>query len=308
VSLITAPLRLLNPVTDRLDLRHPVYDTSGKTILVTGANTGIGLETAVGLAKGGGHVVITARDDAKGRAALDEIGRRAPKGSVDLMHLDLASFASVRRFAEEFRSEHERLDVLVNNAGLILGDRRVTDDGNETTFQVNHLGPFLLTNLLLDLIKASAPSRIVNVSSVAHRQGGKLDFDDLHSERGYTSMRTYGRTKLMNILFTRELARRLEGTGVTTNALHPGSIRSGFGKEGDLSGLFGIGIQLAAPFLQSSKQGARTSIELAASPKLDGVTGQYFAYRRRYPTSAAGRDGDAARRLWDVSEKLVGLA
>jgi len=275
---------------------------NGKTVLVTGANTGIGLETAAGLAERGASVVITARDPAKGSAAVDEIRRRTPDASVEAMELDLSRLADVRRFAESYT---QALDVLVNNAGLVLDHRAVTEDGFEMMFQVNHLGPFLLTNLLLPKLKARSPSRIVNVSSTAHR-GAKLDFDDLQSVLNF-SVRVYGTTKLCNILFTRELARRLQGTGVTANCLHPGTVRTGFGKDGDVRGVFALGLKLVRPFLLSPRSGAKTSIYLATSYDVEAVTGEYFVRSRRATPSAAARDDEAARRLWEVSEELVGL-
>ena len=278
----------------------------GKTVLVTGANTGIGLETAVGLAAQGASVVITARDPSKGQAAVDEIRRRHPDATVDVMQLDLSSLKDVRDFASDFKTRYPKLDVLINNAGLVLDKRSMTEDGFETTFQVNHLGPFLLTNLLLPNLKYAAPSRIVNVASTAHR-GNTIDFDDLMCERGYRSMRAYGKSKLSNILFTRELARRLEGTGVTANSLHPGTVRTGFGRDGDVSGLFALGIKIGGVFFKSPAQGARTSIHVASAPDLESTSGGYFVNRRLAKPSAAARDDDAARRLWEVSAELVGL-
>jgi retinol dehydrogenase-12 len=280
----------------------------GKTVLVTGANTGIGLETAAGLAAQGANVVITARDPAKGKAAVEEIRGRHPDAKVDVMQLDLSHLDDVRTFAKDFAARHPKLDVLVNNAGLVLDKRTLTDDGYETTFQVNHLGPFLLTNLLLDNLKAAAPSRIVNVASAAHR-GAKLDFDDLQTDNasGFRSMRVYGTTKLCNILFTRELARRLAGTGVTANSLHPGTVRTGFGRDGDISGLFAVGIKIGGVFFKSPAQGARTSIHVASAPDLESTSGEYFVNRRVSKPSAAARDDEQARRLWEVSEQLAGL-
>jgi retinol dehydrogenase-12 len=276
----------------------------GKTVVVTGGNTGIGLETAAGLAAMGARVVITARDPAKGSAAVAEIRRRTPDANVDTMELDLSRLADVREFAVALT---EPVDVLVNNAGLVLDERRVTEDGFEMTFQVNHLGPFLLTNLLLPKLKERAPSRIVNVASTAHRSG-KLDFDDLQTERAsYRSMRAYGTSKLCNILFTRELARRLRGTGVTANSLHPGTVRTGFGKDGDTGGLFALGIKIAGPFFLTPKTGAKTSIYLASSPDVEGVSGEYFQRSKMAKASAAAQDDEAARRLWEISEELVGL-
>ncbi|MEE8346831.1 MAG: SDR family oxidoreductase, partial [Dehalococcoidia bacterium] len=205
----------------------------GKTVLITGANSGIGKETAVALARAGATVVFTSRDPKKGEQAAADIRRRSGT-DVTLMPLDLASFTSIRALAETFLQRYEKLHLLINNAGLVLSERTETEQGFETTFGVNHLGHFLLTKLLLDRIKASAPARIVNVASGAHRRvGGGLDFDDLQSTNGYSAFRVYGRSKLANIYFTRELARRLQGTGVTVNALHPGVVATGFARDGD---------------------------------------------------------------------------
>ncbi len=278
----------------------------GKTVLVTGANTGIGLETAADLARRGAKVVITSRDEAKGAAAIQEIHHRQPGADVTVMTLDLAKLDDVRRFANAFDERYPNLHVLVNNAGLMQSERSVTADGFETTFQVNHLGPFLLTSLLVDKIKASAPARIVNVASTAHR-GGRLDFDDLQSEHSYRGMRVYGTSKLCNILFTKELARRLEGTGVTANSLHPGTVRTGFARDGDSKGFIAIGVTIGSVFFKSPAQGARTSIHLATSPTVEGTTGGYYAKSKPAKSSSAARDDAAARRLWDESEKLLGL-
>jgi NAD(P)-dependent dehydrogenase (short-subunit alcohol dehydrogenase family) len=223
------------------------------------------------------------------------------------MALDLASFRSIRSFAAGVLDRFDRLDVLVDNAGLILRRRTETEDGFEATFGINHLGHFLLTDLLLDRLRASAPSRVVVVASSAHkgaRQG--LDFDDLQSIRKYRWMEAYSKSKLANIYFARELARRLDGTGVTVNALHPGFVRSDFGRGGDLGGLYGWGIKyLAGPFAISSERGARTTIYLASSPEVGGVTGGYFYKCKPAVPSRVAQDDAAARRLWDVSEQLV---
>jgi NAD(P)-dependent dehydrogenase (short-subunit alcohol dehydrogenase family) len=279
---------------------------NGRTVVVTGANTGIGLETAAGLAEKGARVVLTARDPAKGTAAVELIRSRNTAADVTLMQLDLARLSDVRTFADDFLARFDHLHVLVNNAGLVLDKRTLTEDGFETMFQVNHLGPFLLTNLLLDRMKASAPARIVNVASVAHR-GNTLDFEDIQKEKGFRGLRGYGQTKLCNILFTRELARRLEGRGVTANALHPGTVRTGFGREGDTRWIFALGIKLAAPFFLSAARGARTSIYLASSPEVDGKTGGYWARCRPATPSEAATDDEAARRLWELSADFVGL-
>jgi NAD(P)-dependent dehydrogenase (short-subunit alcohol dehydrogenase family) len=278
-----------------------------KTILITGGNTGIGKEAAAGLASLGAQVVITSRNEERGRSARQEIAARSGNNSVDVMALDLASFRSIRSFTADVLDRFDRLDVLVDNAGLILRRRTETEDGFEATFGINHLGHFLLTDLLLDRLRASAPSRVVVVASSAHkgaRQG--LDFDDLQSIRKYRWMEAYSKSKLANIYFARELARRLDGTGVTVNALHPGFVRSDFGRGGDLGGLYGWGIKyLAGPFAISSERGARTTIYLASSPEVGGVTGGYFYKCKPAVPSRVAQDDAAARRLWDVSEQLV---
>jgi NAD(P)-dependent dehydrogenase (short-subunit alcohol dehydrogenase family) len=279
----------------------------GKVALVTGGNTGIGFETAIGLAQAGADVVITSRDRQRGATAAVGIESRTGR-AVDVAALDLTSFASVREFAKAFLDTHDRLDILVNNAGLVLRERRVTEDGHETQFQTNHLGPFLLTGLLRERLEACAPARIVVVSSEAHRVARRgLDFDDLESARSYRGFRTYGRTKLMNLLFTRELARRLDGTHVTVNAVHPGYVASRFGRDGDTGVLLNVGMILGRPFARTPKVGAETSVYVASSPELEGVSGRYFARSRPAQPAAAAEDDEAANRLWDVSEALTGL-
>ena len=217
---------------------------TGKTVIVTGGNSGIGLETAVALAGAGARVLITARDRARGEAALAEVRRRGGRDDAELAVFDLADLASVRAGAAELLDRCPRIDVLVNNAGVVLSDRRETTDGLEATFAVNHLGPFLLTLLLLERIKASTPARIVNVASTAHKGARHgLDFDDLQSRHGYAGMLVYSKSKLANIYFTAELARRLAGTGVTVNCLHPGTVATGYGRDGDSRGFLGLRAQ-----------------------------------------------------------------
>ena len=282
---------------------------TGKVCLVTGANQGIGKETAVALARIGATVVMTSRDRVKGEAALADVRTRSGRQDVELMLADFGSFASTRQLAADFKAKHRRLDVLVNNAGAIMTSRSETSDGFETTFGVNHLGYFLLTSLLLDTVKASAPSRIVNVASRAHLRS-EMDFDDLNSRQGrYSAMTTYARSKLANVLFTYELARRLQGTGVTANCLHPGVVRTGFGKNnsGYAKMLFQVFQVVARPWLLSPEKGAATSIYLASSPEVEGVTGKYFADCRETPSSPASYDEPSQRRLWVVSEEMCGL-
>ena len=281
-------------------------DLDGRTIIVTGGNSGIGKEAAVELAAMGATVVVAARNRAKGEAALAEIKSRSGSDRVELGDLDLASIASIRAFADGFLATHDRLDVLLNNAGLTLRKRAETTDGFEMTFGVNHLGHFLLTALLRDRLVASAPARVINVASDAHRFARRLDFDDLMATKRYRPFLTYARSKLANILFTRELARRLDGTGVTANALHPGFVASNFAREGDTGKLGNAAMIVGRPFAISAAKGAQTSVFLASSPNVDGVTGQYFAKSTLAKASAAANDDDAAaKRLWAVSEELV---
>jgi NAD(P)-dependent dehydrogenase (short-subunit alcohol dehydrogenase family) len=299
---------------DRLTPAHheeasEVPDMQGKTVVVTGGNSGIGAETAEALAGMGARVIVTARNADKGRAAVAEIVQRlGGDAQVQLVVFDLADLSSVRRGAEEILELAPRLDVLVNNAGVVLTERHETVDGFEATFATNHLGPFLLTNLLLGRILESAPARIVNVASTAHNAARKgMPFDDLQSTGRYRGMRVYGESKLANILFTLELARRLEGTGVTANSLHPGTVRTGYGADGDARGFLAFGLMVARPFFLSPAKGARTSIYLASSPDVEGVSGEYFAKCKLAKSRRWARDPEAARRLWQVSEDLVGL-
>jgi len=282
----------------------------GKVVVITGGNAGIGKEAAVGLAMLGATVVITARNAAKGAAALEEIASRTGSSTVEVMALDLADFSSIRSFTNEFLATHDRLDVLLENAGLLLSERSTTRQGFETTFGVNHVGHFLLTDLLLDRLRESAPSRIVVVASHAHksaRQG--LDFDDLQTEhQKYAGLKTYSRSKLANVYFARELARRLEGTGVTVNALHPGFVASDFARDGDTGPLMSVGVRIARPFAINTRKGALTSVYLASSREVDSVTGKYFHKCRAVRPSKIAQDDDAARRLWEATEALVANA
>lgn len=275
---------------------------AGRVCIVTGANSGIGLPTAEGLLRLGATVVLACRDREKGEAARAEIVRRIPGAQSEVLHLDLASLDSVRAFAREFQSRHAKLDVLVNNAGVYTRRRHVSSDGLELQFQVNYLGPFLLTNLLLDALRASAPSRIVNVSSQAH-QGAKMNFEDLQGERRYSGFDAYNQSKLALVLFTYELAKRLEGTEVTVNVVHPGVIRTNLGR-GEYPRAFDV-IRL---FLKGPEKGARTSLYVATSPALESVTGKYFAKSAEARSSPVSHDAAAAQRLWDVSATLAGIS
>ncbi len=279
-------------------------------MLITGGNTGLGLETAVALAAMGASVTITSRDAARGEAARREIRDRSGSDLVEVMALDLASTASIRAFAESFLADHPRLDVLVNNAGLILSRRSETEDGFETTFGVNHLGHVLLTELLLDRLKAGAPSRIVIVASDAHKFAlDGLKFDDLQCHGRYWSYRVYGRSKLANVYFMRALARRLEGTGVTVNAVHPGSVATRFARDGDTRLSTALTTAVARPFSRTPEEGARTQVRVASDPELSGVTGTYFCNSEPADErlSRVARDDEAAERLWVVSRELLGL-
>ncbi len=280
-------------------------DLQDKVMLITGATSGIGRATALELARLGATVVLVGRSQVKVEATVDAIWRATGNPSVEFLVADLSVLTEVCRLADEFKRRHDRLDVLVNNAGAYFTTRQESAEGFEMTLVLNHLSPFLLTYRLLDVLQASAPARIVTVSSDAHRSA-RLDFDDLRNHRKYRGFRAYSRSKLMNVLFTYELARRLAGTGVTANALHPGFVASNFGKNnGDMTG---VGMAVASRlFAISPEKGARTSIYLASSPEVEGVSGQYFARCRAVRSSPASYDEAAARYLWEVSEALVGL-
>lgn len=281
-------------------------DMSGKTVLVTGATSGIGLEAAVVLARHGARVVLVGRNPSKTEAVCADIRRRAQSGAVEYLICDFKSQAAIRRMAGEYRERYSRLDVLVNNAGAAFGNRKLTEDGIEKTFAVNHLGYFLLTHLLLDLLLASAPARIVNVASVAHYQG-TLDFDDLGFERGYKVLRAYARSKLCNVLFTRELARRLEGTGVTVNALHPGTVATHIwdGAPAWVRPILALAKRL---FMISPEKGAERITYLAMSDEVAGKTGGYYEKDALKEPSRLARDAALAERLWDESMRLTHLA
>jgi NAD(P)-dependent dehydrogenase (short-subunit alcohol dehydrogenase family) len=276
----------------------------GKVVLITGGTSGIGKAAATALAGMGATVVITGRNEERGKRALQEIREESGNDGVELILADLTVQDEVRRLAEELRERHNQLEVLVNNAGLVLSERTETPDGIETQLAINHLAPFLLTNLLLDLLKESAPSRIVTVSSDAHRWA-KIDLDDLQSRKRYRGMQVYGKTKLANIMFTYELAERLEGTGVTANCMHPGGVNTNFGNNqgGPMNLLF----RIFKPFMRSPEQGADTLIYLASSPEVKGMTGKYLADRKVKAASDAAYDETTRKRLWEASEELTGL-
>jgi NAD(P)-dependent dehydrogenase (short-subunit alcohol dehydrogenase family) len=272
-------------------------------VLITGATRGIGEVAALELARLGAHVVAVARNPARGEATVRRI-REATGREVDLLLADLAAQAEVRRLAAEVHARYERLDVLVNNAGAVFTSRQVSPDGVELTWALNHLAPFLLTQLLIDIMKASAPARIVTVSSDAHR-AGRIAWEDPEHRRGYNGWIAYSQSKLANVLFTVELARRLEGTGVTANVLHPGFVATGFGKNN--GGLWRWLMGLAHLAAITPEEGAKTTVYLASAPEVEGVTGWYFERcAPLLPATAARSTADAAR-LWELSERMVGL-
>jgi NAD(P)-dependent dehydrogenase (short-subunit alcohol dehydrogenase family) len=273
-----------------------------KVVMVTGANSGIGKAVSLALAKMGATIVMVARNKERGEAARSEIIRKSQNSSVDLLLADLSSLESVRKLATDFREKYSELHVLINNAGLFNQRRRVTADGYENTFATNYLAPFLLTNLQLDLLKANAPSRIINVSSVGH-YNGHIDFDDLNMEKDYGGWKAYGQSKLALILFTHELAKKLQGTGVTVNAVHPGTVATNiwtrpFGPAGFI-------MVLPKLFMTSPEKGAETIVYLASSPDAKGLNGEYLEKLKVKKSSDESYNEEIAQRLWDVSTKLT---
>lgn len=277
----------------------------GKTVLVTGATSGIGLEACVKLAQMGADLVMVARDRAKGEACAAAVQKRAQSRRPSIMLCDFASQKSIRALAGEFRKSRSRLHVLVNNAGSVSARREVTEDGIERTFAVNHLGYFLLTNRLVDVLKRSAPARVVNVASVAHIPG-TMDFDDLGFENGFSTMKAYNRSKLGNVLFTRELARRLAGSGVTVNCLHPGTVSTNIWSHA--AWWTQPFLTLAKLFMISPRKGGDAIVFLATSPDVEAKTGEYYEKNRPVLPSPLARDDALAVKLWDVSAKMVNLA
>lgn len=277
---------------------------NGKTVLITGASAGIGLHSAIGLAKLGAEVVMVGRDKERTAQAVEQVKLETGNQAVSYLLADLSSLKEVRKLAQEFKNKYKKLDVLLNNAGALFLFRKVSVDGYEMSLALNHLNYFLLTDLLLDMLKAAPSGRIVNVASNAHYRG-HVNFDDLQSLRGYNGMRVYSMSKLMNVLFTYELARRLQGTNVTVNCLHPGFVASNFAKN---NGWF---VRIAMPFIAgqiSVEEGAKCSIYLASSPEVEGVSGKYFNYdSQEKRSSKESYDEVEAKRLWDVSGKLVAI-
>jgi NAD(P)-dependent dehydrogenase (short-subunit alcohol dehydrogenase family) len=275
----------------------------GKTVVATGATSGIGEAAVLALARMGARIVFVARDEKRAASTLNKLEAIAPGRAYRLHIADLSSMAETRRVGLRIAAAEPRVDVLINNAGAVFSDRRLTPEGLELTFALNHMAYFLMTVALGETLAASAPARIVSTASTAH-VGMTLDFGDLQSAKRYWGFKAYGRSKLANILFTRELARRLAGTGVTANCLHPGVVATRFGDGA--GGWTGRLFPLARPFFISPEKGADTIVYLASSPEVASVTGQYFANRRVIQPSAAARDDAAARRLWEASEALAG--
>ncbi|MFQ6124538.1 MAG: SDR family oxidoreductase [Candidatus Heimdallarchaeota archaeon] len=283
-------------------MKTPMND---KVCLVTGANSGIGKATALGLAEQGARVVMVCRNQRRGEATMDEIKEKTGNDLVDLMIADLSSQQSIRQLAALFKKKYP-LHVLINNAGVFLTKRSLTVDGIETTFAVNHLAYFLLTNLLLDVLKANAPARVINVSSESHR-GAVINFDNLQGEKKYSGLKAYNQSKLANILFTYELAKKLKGTGITVNCLHPGFTRTKLGHDQDNSRIFRVGLKLAQLFGASPEKGAQTSIYLATSPDVENITGKYFINKKQVKSSNESYNEAIAHRLWQVSAELTKL-
>ncbi len=276
-------------------------DLKGKTAIITGATSGIGKVTALAIARKGAHLVLPVRNIEKGEALKEEIKQQTGSKAVELMSCDLASLDSIRSFVKQFLEKYDRLDLLINNAGLWESKRKESADGVEMNFAVNHLAPFLMTNLLLDLIKKSAPARIVNVSSTAHKYA-KMNFADIEGKKGWSSMKSYAQSKLANIFFTRKLAHELAGTGVTVNCLHPGvvSTRLFDNMPGLFRRIFGL-------FMISPEKGAETSIFLATSPEVEGISGAYYKKKKMAKTTRHAEDMKAADMLWEVSKEYCGL-
>jgi len=287
------------------DAQKPTMPMANKVVLITGGTGGIGKATSIGLARLGARIGITGRDRARAEQAAADIRTASGNPAVDAFAADMTSQAEVRRLAVAVLAAYPRLDVLVNNVGGFWAHRHLTADGLERTFALNYLAPFLLTSLLLDRLTSSAPARVVTVSSGAQAMG-RIAFDDLQGTRNYSGQRAYSQSKLASVMFTNELARRLAGTGVTANCLHPGVVRTNFGSE-DQARFFAVISRVTLPLLKTPAQGAQTAIYLASSPDMDGITGQFFANRKLKTANKAAYDTDLTARLWQVSADLVGM-
>jgi NAD(P)-dependent dehydrogenase (short-subunit alcohol dehydrogenase family) len=278
------------------------HSMDGKTILITGATNGIGLVTARELARLGAQVVIASRDPEKCARVTEQIKQQTGNPEVEFIAADLSTRDGVQRTAHEFKKRHTRLDVLLNNAGAMFFSRQLTTDGIEMTFALNHLNYFHLTILLLDILKSSGPARVINVSSDA-QQGAKINFDDIQYEKNYWGPTAYGQSKLANVMFTYELARKLENTKISVNVLHPGFVNTGFAKNN--GPLVKFGMAVLSPFQRTAEQGAQTSIYAACSPEVEGVTGKYFEDSKSVPSDPASYNRAAAERLWQVSLEMI---
>lgn len=276
----------------------------GKVVVITGGTSGIGLVAAEQLAAMGARIVLAARDKRRGEATLARLRQSGPGVEHSVHYADLSLIAEMKRLAAEIAAAEPRIDVLINNAGALFGSRQVTADGLELTFALNHAAYFVVTEGLRDRLVATAPARVINTSSDAHK-GNRLDFNDLQSANNYRGFTVYGRSKLANILYTRELARRLAGTGVTANCLHPGFVATRFGDES--GGMMSVGVKLAKNFAISPEKGAKTIVYLASSPEVGGLTGKYFYKCHETMPTREAQDDDAARRLWEQTEKLTGV-
>lgn len=273
-----------------------------KIIVITGANSGIGKATAQQLAKEGAHIVLVCRSQERGEAAMQEIEKATGNKKIDLMLCDVASQESIKAFGAAFRQNYDRIDVLINNAGGIFGKKQLSPEGLEYTFALNHLGYFLVTHELLDLVRAGETKRIINVSSLAHKLVLKIDWDNLQGEKSYGQLYNYGLSKLFNIWFTQELSNRLSSEGITVNCLHPGTVNTGFGSTA--AGFFKRLVNLGARFLLPPNKGAATSVYLASSSDVQGISGHYFSNRRRSKISKIAQKEEYAKRLWELSMQL----
>ena len=282
-------------------------EVKDKVCIITGGTDGIGKAAAHGLAVQGAKLLVHGRDPDKGARAVAELKARSGNLAIDFLQADFSSLADVRRLAAEVMEHTPRVDVLINNAGGIFAERTLSKDGYEMTFAVNHLAPFLLTHLLVNTLKSGRQSRIVTTASNAHR-GAKIVFEDLQANRKYSAMGAYGTSKLANILFTRALGRRLQGTAVTATCLHPGFVRTSFGRNNDFSPLLKRIFGLISRFARSPEKGAETVVYLATSPQVQGASGGYYVDCKLTPPSSAAQDDSAAEQLWQVSERLVGIA
>ncbi|MGB1319025.1 MAG: SDR family oxidoreductase, partial [Flavobacteriales bacterium] len=277
-----------------------------KTVVITGGNAGIGKATAIALAKKGAEIVITSRSEDKAKAAIAEIKSASGNENLSYVLVDLNSQASVRKAAEELKTKCPKIDVLINNAGCYVSEKTINQDGLEMQFATNHIGHFLLTNLLLDNVKAADKSRIVNLASIAHKFTRELDFDDLNYEKKeYGGWDSYSRSKFCNILFTNELAKRLEGTGITANAVHPGGVRTEIAEK-NANWFTKLGWIVMKPFMITVEKGAATSIYLASSPKVEGESGGYWVKSKKHFSNRPSQDPELAKALWKKSEELVG--